>query len=385
VELWNGKRSGDVKRNKNQAGGGLKNMSEKVSEKQEARQKKDTRHRGWVFTVNNPQQIETVFYEYLKGLYNVRYFVFAKEQGDKGETPHYQGYIEFSEPKYFSKMKNDFSEPRVLPAAHLEPRKGAKKQAADYVRKTGEYADKKHTQTGEVYEYGKLPAEDGERSDLNDIMEDIEAGLTNIELVKKYGSKFISVRGWADEYRQDILTQKYSKERRLDLEVYYIYGLTNIGKTRYILDKYGDENVFIMSEYGNSFNRERFDGYKGERMILFEEFRSSIIISNMLRYLDVYKVQLPCRYSNKTACYNRAYITSNWALREQYKNIQTEHPDTWDAFLRRITAVYDFSKSKDIPIPAELWYPFKGNPKPQKLKYADLKPLSGAEQDELGF
>ena len=143
-----------------------------------------------------------------------------------------------------------------------------------------------------------------------------------------------------------------------------------------------------MSEYGCNFNRERFDGYKGERIILFEEFRSSIPITNMLRYLDIYKVQLPCRYSNKIACYNKVYITSNWTLEEQYKHIQREHPKTWKAFLRRITAVYDFDKSIDVPIDSNLWYPYNRAvpaPQQQRISLADLRPLSQAEAEELGF
>lgn len=44
------------------------------------------------------------------------------------------------------------------------------------------------------------------------------------------------------------------------------------------------------------------------------------------------------------------YIISNISLQEQYKNIQVEEPKTYDALLRRITAVYNFDKSKDIPI-----------------------------------
>ena len=38
------------------------------------------------------------------------------------------------------------------------------------------------------------------------------------------------------------------------------------------------------------------------------------------------------------------------ALSAQYPNVQTEEPKTYDAFLRRISAVYDFDKSKTTPI-----------------------------------
>ena len=69
----------------------------------------------------------------------------------------------------------------------------------------------------------------------------------------------------------------------------------------------------------------------------------------MLKYLEGYPLMLPSRYSNKVACYTKVYITTNWALYEQYKNIQRDHPTTWQAFLRRIKTVYNFDVSKDTP------------------------------------
>ena len=59
----------------------------------------------------------------------------------------------------------------------------------------------------------------------------------------------------------------------------------------------------------------------------------------MLNYLDIYPLQLPARYNNRQACYNYVYIVSNWDLKEQYINIQKEHPKTFQAFLRRIHRV----------------------------------------------
>ena len=70
----------------------------------------------------------------------------------------------------------------------------------------------------------------------------------------------------------------------------------------------------------------------------------------MLKYLEGYPLMLPSRYNNKVACYTKVYIITNWALSEQYKNIQTQHPSTWEAFLRRIKTVYNFDISKDIHV-----------------------------------
>ena len=79
-----------------------------------------------------------------------------------------------------------------------------------------------------------------------------------------------------------------------------------------------------------------FDDYKGQDVILFEEFRSSLPIQDMLKYLDGYPLMLPCRYSNKAACFTKVYLVSNIPLSAQYPNVQVSDPETYRAFCRRI-------------------------------------------------
>ena len=55
---------------------------------------------------------------------------------------------------------------------------------------------------------------------------------------------------------------------------------------------------------------------------MLEEFHSQIPISAMLNYLDIYPLTLPARYTDRTACYTKVYITSNISLEEQYRDIQ---------------------------------------------------------------
>ena len=65
----------------------------------------------------------------------------------------------------------------------------------------------------------------------------------------------------------------------------------------------------------------------------------------MLLYCDIYPIELPSRYANKFACYNRVYIVSNWSLEKQYPEIQREDLESWYAFLRRIHKVIIYGKS----------------------------------------
>jgi hypothetical protein len=139
-----------------------------------------------------------------------------------------------------------------------------------------------------------------------------------------------------DKVRQIIQEENY-KEVFRKLEVAYLYGDTGTGKTRSIMEQYGYTNVFRVTNY-----KHPFDQYKGQDVIMFEEFQSSIPINQMLIYLDGYPVTLPCRYSDKVACYTKAYILSNIDLKEQYPDTQIYSPETWNAFLRRIHRVQVF-------------------------------------------
>ena len=63
---------------------------------------------------------------------------------------------------------------------------------------------------------------------------------------------------------------------------------------------------------------------------------------------DVWKIELPSRYSNKFACYNKVYIVSNWGLEKQYSELQREDKESWQAFLRRIHKVIYYKDMNEI-------------------------------------
>ena len=51
----------------------------------------------------------------------------------------------------------------------------------------------------------------------------------------------------------------------------------------------------------------QFDAYKGQSVLVFEEFHSEISISAMLNYLDIYPLMLPARHHDRIACYLTLY------------------------------------------------------------------------------
>jgi len=284
--------------------------------------------RNFCLTINNEDRTDEELFEYCKELNNIKYFVFQREIGKETQTEHIQMYLEFSMPKKFETIKSYF------PRAHIEERRGTKSQARDYCMKTD-------TQFHKPLEYGNF-VDNGKRSDLSDIYELVKDGATDYEIMELYPTQFMRYSKAIQQCRQTYVFNKYKTKFR-QLQVHYIWGKAGCGKSRYVMDKYGYENVYRVTNY----NSGAFDTYQGQDIIVFEEFRSSFPIVEMLNYLDGYPLQLPCRYTNLTACYTKVFIITNIPLHEQYKSVQEKHDETWKAFLRRINLVFDFDDRQD--------------------------------------
>ncbi len=163
--------------------------------------------------------------------------------------------------------------------------------------------------------------------------------MTNAEILATNQDYILQIEK-LDKIRTTVLTEKYKETVRLDLKVIYVSGATGTGKTRGVLEKNGYSNVYRITDYLHP-----FDGYACQPVICFDEFRSSLKLKEMLMYCDIYPIELPSRYANKFACYNKVYIVSNWSLEKQYMEAQREDTESWKAFLRRIHKVVNYDSS----------------------------------------
>ena len=196
---------------------------------------------------------------------------------------------------------------------------------------------------GTFEEYGTQPPDSkGKRSDMSELYQMVLDNMTNAEILAQNQDYILQIDK-IDKVRTTILTEKYKETVRLDLKVVYISGATGTGKTRGVLEKNGYSNVYRVTDYLHP-----FDSYNGQPVIAFDEFRSSLRIKEMLLFCDIYPIELPSRYTNKYACYNKVYIISNWSLEKQYYEVQKDDKESWEAFLRRIHKVVIYSKDGSI-------------------------------------
>jgi hypothetical protein len=273
--------------------------------------------------------------ETLKAMTTVMYWCLSDETGEQG-TYHTHIYFHCKSGIRFSTVQNKFY------GANIQMARGTSEQNRDYVFKEGKWekdkkAETNHRETHE--EMGEVPIErQGQRNDISDLYDMIKTGYSNYDILED-SPQFMMQVDKIERVRQIVLEERYRTSRR-KMEVTYVYGESGSGKTSSVMDKYKD-NVYRITDYEHP-----FDAYMQQEVIMFDEFRSSLKIQDMLNYLDIYPLQLPCRYNNKIACYTKVYITSNIRLKEQYKNVQEEQKETWKAFIRRIHNVWIIDKSR---------------------------------------
>lgn len=324
----------------------------------------DKQSRKWQLTINNPIEKEldhAILRDILSKMKPVHYYCMSDEIG---KTHHTHIYIYCNSPVRFSTLKNKF------PTAHIELARGTSEQNRDYVFKEGKWLNDKKRETNllETHEeWGDLPIErQGARNDLADLYDLIKQGATDFEILEE-NPEFFNQIDRMDKVRQTVYQDCYKNQFR-NLEVTYIWGETGAGKTRSVMEQYDYANVFRITNYAHP-----FDLYKGQKVIIFEEFRSSLPLGDMLNYLDGYPLSLPCRYNDRVACYEKVYIISNIDLHYQYTQLQRQEKESWMAFLRRIHYVKVFHNKTDTlytlnqymsrfsPIPPNIEIPFEQN------------------------
>lgn len=348
--------------------------------------KNDNQFRKYQLTINNPldaeieingEKVKVPFtHEEIKkrlaNMKSIQYWCMADEIGNEGKTPHTHIFLYSRSPLRFSTVKRQF------PTAHIESAYGSCQSNKDYITKTGKWAatDKKDTSVeGSFDQLGTMPAHEakGIAASAQYLFELMENGYSDAEILRMYPESMLHLD--KVQRARATLQEDDCKSKWRDLTVTYIYGKTNTGKTRSVMEKHGYANVYRITDYAHP-----WDGYKMQDIVLFEEFRSSLRIQDMLSYLDGYPCTLPARYANKQAGFTKVYITTNIPLEKQYPEIQENESETWEAFLRRISRIQRYETSGVIITFESVSDYFSKHPK--KPPIATLPKVSESISDE---
>lgn len=321
----------------------------------------DSQSRKYNVVVNNPLDIELeepkdsgimkkvpFTHDEIKSrldqLKSVDYWCMSDEIGLEEHTFHTHIFLAAHAPIRFSRIKS------LFPTGHIENAYGTCEENRAYVAKSGKWAKTAKSETsvpGSFEEYGAMPVNEkmGKGGKMQFIYDMIQQGLSNSQIMQVLPESIL-YQDKIDAARQTIIEEYYSDAWRT-LTTTYVFGKTNLGKSRDIMEKYGYRNVSRISNYGHF----PFDQYqRSNDVIMFEEFNSSINIRQMLVVLDGYPCMLPCRYHHRVAAFTKVFILSNLPLEKQYVDIQRDTPEVWEAFLRRIHKVKHYHVDGSVTV-----------------------------------
>ncbi len=260
---------------------------------------------------------------------------------------------------------------------HFKATRGTKEQAEDYIYKRGGFGEKGEEVLA-VCTHGEIRGHQGARNDIRAMYDLVKAGCSDFEIVEENPAYLMHLDRIA-ACREMLRYEEFKDRRRLDMHVEFWFGAPGTGKTSGILDRYGDSHVYVISDY-----RHPWDNYRGEDVVLFDDFDCARVdISLLLRWLDIYPLQLPCRYNNKTACYTKVFFTSNIPPDGHYQYVQREQPSMWEALCRRIHAVREFRDDGQVREYASVKEYTRGHDVPQEGKFYTPPPECVQEVMEL--
>ena len=285
----------------------------------------------------------------------IRYLVYQLEAANTGRI-HVQGYIETYNPVRLTQLKKLLQDNGL----HAEQRRGNRQQARDYCMKDGsewfqarypEWDSHGHRIPGTDHvELGEFHTTQGHRTDLDQLVDVLNAGATESEVFEACPSQYLK---YSTGIRRARLLLQASRRNQYipNLQVHVLYGDSRAGKTRAVFDRHGPENVYIPT-YSESANKFWFDGYDGQKVLLINEFYGQARTSIMQQILDHYRIQVETKGGSTVSDWDTIYITSNCHPKEWYSQWCNIPVKVEESFINRITTITHMKAKKTIARPS---------------------------------
>lgn len=153
--------------------------------------------------------------------------------------------------------------------------------------------------------------------------------------------KRMAIAGNLEDIPADIYVRSYNNLKRIatdhlqpigiQREVVVFWGRTGTGKSRRAWDEAG------FQAYPKDPRTKFWDGYRGQKHVVMDEFRGGIDIAHLLRWFDRYPVIVEIKGSSVVLSAVKIWITSNLSPDDWYPDCD---PETKAALRRRLTVTH---------------------------------------------
>ena len=171
---------------------------------------------------------------------------------------------------------------------------------------------------GTQFELGELPVRRNSKSDWDAILVAARAGRIESIPADIQVRCYNQLRRIGSDYVQPLPMERSAK---------VFWGRTGTGKSRLAWEEAG------LEAYAKDPRTKWWDGYMGQTHVVIDEFRGTIDIVHLLRWLDRYPVRVENKGGSVSLSATRFWFTSNLDPRLWYPDVDAE---TVAALVRRI-------------------------------------------------
>lgn len=273
----------------------------------------------FVFTLNNYSDNDIEWFN-ITDIF--KYVCYGREVGEN-LTPHLQGYFEF--PNGNRKSLNacvKYLQDNGCPSKpHLEIAMGTASQAIKYCEKDGVF-----------WEKGDRPKGQGKRSDIDDATDILSNGGSLQEVALSHPAVFVKFHKGLKEYQ--MIT---SKKRMWKTEVYWLWGPTGSGKSRWAWNTYPDA-------YMKQGTTKWWCGYLDQDTVIIDDFRPNkeMPFNFILNLFDRYPLLLETKGGQVQCLFKTIVLTCPYSPDQMLGHLEWVGMEQGNQLKRRIDHVIEF-------------------------------------------
>ncbi|AUM61940.1 Rep [uncultured virus] len=227
----------------------------------------------------------------IKDLEGINLLTIGKEVGEAGETPHLQVSMTFKKACRWAQLAKIFKSIHITPA--ISP-------------------DWSHNYCIKEDKYIRIDnRKQGARNDLKEIATTIATKGLSTAITERPDVYIKYPRG------MEKLDAFYNEKKRdFKPTVYWLYGPSGTGKTRYVYEH--ETDLWISGS-----NLKWWDGYKGQEAVLIDDFRETDCdFKTMIRLLDRYPFRVENKGGTREIYSKRMYITTPYSPKRTFNTTE---------------------------------------------------------------
>ena len=251
----------------------------------------------------------------------VRYIAYGHEVCPESGRPHLQAFVYFHNLKGVGKTSlnrigNLFGKKKH---ARVKPMYGSIAENEAYCSKESR-----------LIKLGNEPKQ-GTRVDIDEVVDILQNGLMTVDDICMVNPAFVHQYGRTLDRLEGILLRK--KYRSWMTKGFWYTGPSGAGKSHRVFEGYDPDTHYV-----KNLNEDWWDGYKGQEIVIFNEFRGQITMSELLDLCDKWPKTVKWR-SREPVPFLAKEIRIASIKKPQHCYSGLMHDEPWEQFERRFEVI----------------------------------------------